>query len=67
MDVTAKDDVLRLTSYVNPDVGTFCGIEIPAQGEYTFEAAGSSLRLRPQGADACADRDSILTGTWRKG
>ncbi|HEY6694768.1 MAG TPA: hypothetical protein VI006_18090 [Solirubrobacteraceae bacterium] len=67
MDLTAEDGLLRLTSYVNPDVGAFCGPEIAAPARYTFEASGSTLALEPSRPDLCADRDSILTGTWTKG
>jgi hypothetical protein len=67
MDLTAEDGLLRLTSYVNPEVGAFCGPEIAAPARYTFEASGSTLALEPSRPDLCADRDSILTGTWTKG
>jgi hypothetical protein len=65
MDVTADGDSLRLTSYVDPSRASFCGPEIPAPTSYSFQAASTSLQLRPK-ADPCADRDSMLTGTWAK-
>lgn len=67
MDLTAGEGLLRLTSYVSPDLGAFCGPEIAASARYTFKASGSTLALEPSGPDPCADRDSILTGTWTKG
>jgi hypothetical protein len=63
MNVAAGD--LRLTSYVDPSRASFCGPEIPAAATYSFRAAATSLQLRPKG-DPCADRDSMLTGSWVK-
>jgi hypothetical protein len=63
MDMTVNAGALRLTSYVTR--ASFCGPEIPAQATYTFQAAATSLQLRPKG-DPCADRDSMLTGSWDK-
>ena len=65
MDVTADPGSLRLTSYVDPSRASFCGPEVPASATYTFKSAASSLQLQPDG-DPCADRDSMLTGTWSK-
>jgi hypothetical protein len=65
MDMTASPGTLRLTSYVDPSRVSFCGPEIPAPATYAFEAAATSLQLRPH-ADPCADRDSTLTGSWAK-
>jgi hypothetical protein len=64
---TVDGEQIRLTSYVDPSVGSFCGPEIPAQAQYAFALDGSSLELSPDPDDPCADRDSILTGTWRQG
>jgi hypothetical protein len=66
-DITVDGGQIRLTSYVDPSVGAFCGPEIPAQAQYAFAVDGSSLGLSPDPDDPCADRDSILTGTWRQG
>jgi hypothetical protein len=63
MNVAAGD--LRLTSYVDPNRASFCGPEVPAAATYSFRAAATSLQLRPKG-DPCADRDSMLTGSWAK-
>lgn len=65
MDMTAEDGVLRLTSYVDLKA-TFCGPEAPMAAHYAFSASGSTLKLSPERPDLCADRDSILTGTWTK-
>ena len=66
MDVTLDGGgLLRATSYVDPAQGAFCGPEIPAPATYSFQAATTSLQLRPT-ADPCADRDSMLTGSWAK-
>lgn len=67
MDVSSDASVLRLTSYVDPSVASFCGPEIPMQASYSFQANESELVLKPRADDPCADRDSILTGTWKKG
>jgi hypothetical protein len=66
MDISAAKGVLDLTSYVDPAKAAFCGAEVPAKASYSFDAKGSTLVLRPEKADPCADRDSILTGTWQK-
>jgi hypothetical protein len=65
MDMTADPGSLRLTSYVDPSRASFCGPEVPAPAKYTFKASASSLQLQPN-SDPCADRDSMLTGTWSK-
>jgi hypothetical protein len=66
MDMNAVPGTLRLTSYVDPNKGAFCGPEVPAAAIYAFKTAGSSLQLQPSKDDPCADRDSLLTGTWSK-
>src|SRR3954471_20746016 len=65
MDMNVAPGSLRLTSYVDPSRASFCGPEVPAPATYTFKSAASSLQLQPDG-DPCADRDSMLTGTWSK-
>jgi hypothetical protein len=65
MDMNVVPGSLRLTNYVDPTKGAFCGPEIAAQASYAFKAAASSLQLQPHN-DPCADRDSMLTGTWSK-
>jgi len=65
MDMNVAPGSLKLTSYVDPSRASFCGPEVPAPATYTFKSAASSLQLQPDG-DPCADRDSMLTGTWSK-
>jgi hypothetical protein len=67
MDTNVAQGALTLTSYVDPNRASFCGPEIAVLASYTFRAAASSLQLQPQKKDPCADRDSMLTGTWSKG
>jgi hypothetical protein len=66
MDMNVTPGKLSLTSYVDPSRASFCGPEIPEQATYSFRSAGGSLTLSPRASDGCADRDSLLTGTWAK-
>ncbi len=66
MDLKAKDGVLSLPTYVDPAQGSFCGPEIPAPARYAYTVSGSSLTLEPADPDSCADRDTVLTGSWAK-
>ena len=66
MDMNVVPGTLQMTSYVDPNRASFCGPEVAAQATYTFKTASSSLQLAPQN-DPCADRDSMLTGTWSTG
>ena len=51
--------------YVGTDA-TFCALPTVAQrATYTWSGTGTTLSLSPT-KDACADRDSFLTGMWRK-
>lgn len=59
------DGKLVILGYQHPDVGSFCGPEIPQNATYTWKLAGNKLTLRAV-SDACADRDSTLTGTWTR-
>ena len=59
-------DVIRITSYVDPARASHCGPEIPAQAQYGFVLSGDELALEPANDDPCADRDAILTGTWKR-
>ncbi len=67
MDVSAEPSSLFLSDYVDPSKGAFCGPEIPAAVGYKVARSGDTLRLAPESSDPCADRDSILTGTWKQG
>ena len=67
MDVTLdRGGLLRATSYVDPNQGAFCGPEIPIPANYAYTSHGGELVLTAKD-DPCADRDSILTGTWTRG
>lgn len=66
MDVTPTPrGALDLSTYVNPNQGAFCGPDIPMPANYTWRLRGRTLVLRPKN-DPCADRDSTLTGTWKR-
>jgi hypothetical protein len=67
MDMRAAGEIVDLTSYVDPSKASFCGPEVPAAARYALKAERSILGLEPREDDPCADRDSILTGTWRTG
>ena len=56
---------LIINGYTHPDVGSFCGPEIPQNASYTWARKGGAIELRSV-RDRCADRDSSLTGTWRR-
>jgi hypothetical protein len=63
--ITATADRLSIEAYVRPDKGAFCGPEIPQNTTYGWEHTGEVLRLEAQD-DPCADRDSLLTGAWKR-
>jgi hypothetical protein len=65
MDITAADGALQLQSY--PTKAAFCGPEVAEQATYTYKATADGLVLAPAPPDQCADRDSVLSGTWKKG
>jgi hypothetical protein len=65
-EIRLAGDVIRLTSYVDPSRAAYCGPEIAAEAQYRFEVSDGKLTLEPAQDDPCADRDSILTGTWKR-
>jgi hypothetical protein len=67
MTVTAEESGLFLSEYVDPAKGSFCGPEVAAAVAFRYTASSEGIELSPESADPCADRDSILTGTWKKG
>jgi hypothetical protein len=67
MDAGVDGRELKLFSYVNPADDSFCGPQIADAASYSYEAHGDTLVLRPAHPDACADRDTTLTGTWKRG
>lgn len=62
--IRLSGDVIEITGYVAR--ASFCGPEIAAEAQYEFELTGDALTLEPAQDDPCADRDSILTGTWKR-
>lgn len=66
MDAKVDGDALRLVSYVAPEQGAFCDPAIAANASYTLAEQDGAIALEAA-EDECADRDSVLTGTWKKG
>ena len=66
MDGKVDGDQLRLVAYSAPERGAFCDQAIPVLARYSLEVEGGALSLAPS-EEQCADRDSVLTGTWKKG
>ncbi len=66
MDGKVDGDELRMVAYSAPEKGAFCDQAIAAQAKYSLEVRDGALTLAPT-AEECADRDSVLTGTWTKG
>jgi len=61
-----SDGAFRIGAYQAPEQGSFCGPDVSQTASYTWQRAGDVLTLRAV-QDECADRDSILTGAWRRG
>ena len=66
MDANVDGAEVRLIAYSAPEKGAFCDQAIAAQANYELIVQDSAIALKPS-ADECADRDSVLTGTWTKG
>jgi hypothetical protein len=66
MDARVEEDELRLVAYAAPEKGAFCDQAIAAQARYALTVQDSAIALK-RSADECADRDSVLTGTWTTG
>jgi hypothetical protein len=60
-----SDGELRIGAYHDPDQGAFCGPDVSQTAAYTWALAGGVLTLKAK-QDECADRDSSLTGEWRR-
>ena len=60
-----SDGALRIGAYQAPDKGSFCGPDISQTASYTWRRSGEVLTLNAE-QDECADRDSILSGEWRR-
>ena len=66
MDGKVDGDELRLAAYSAPEKGAFCDPAISAVATYELDVQDPEIALKPT-ADECADRDAVLTGTWKKG
>jgi hypothetical protein len=60
-----SDGAFRIGAYQAPDQGSFCGPDISQTASYTWKRSGDVLTLKAQ-QDECADRDSILSGEWKR-
>jgi hypothetical protein len=60
-----SDGAFRIGAYQRPEEGSFCGPDIPQTAAYTWELAGDVLTLKAK-QDRCADRDSVLSGDWKR-
>ncbi len=64
-NISSSAGKLRVDGYLHPERGSFCGPEIPQNASYSWSTAGDVLTLKAVD-DPCADRDSTLTGTWKR-
>jgi hypothetical protein len=65
-NVTGSDDGnFDIGDYVRPDKGAFCGPKVPQGAIYSWTLENDVLTLKAE-SDSCADRDSILTGRWKR-
>jgi hypothetical protein len=62
-ELTVTDGTLEIGPYIGPERNAFCSPDGPAAYDWKFEE--ETLVLSPK-EDACADRDSILTGSWSR-
>jgi hypothetical protein len=60
-----SDGAFRIGAYQAPDQGSFCGPEVSQTASYTWKRSGDVLTLEAE-HDECADRDSVLSGRWRR-
>ena len=61
-----SDGAFRIGAYQRPEQGSFCGPDIAQTAAYTWKLAGDVLTLKAK-QDPCADRDSVLSGDWKRG
>jgi hypothetical protein len=57
------DGVFQIGAYQAPEQGSFCGPDVSQTASYTWTQSGGVLTLKAD-QDACADRDSLLSGRW---
>lgn len=60
-----SDGAFRIGAYQAPDQGSFCGPDVSQTASYAWERSGDVLTLGAE-QDECADRDSILSGEWKR-
>lgn len=60
-----SDGAFRIGAYQRPEEGSFCGPDIAQTAAYTWKLAGDVLTLTAK-QDRCADRDSSLSGDWKR-
>ena len=60
-----SDGAFRIGAYQRPDRGSFCGPDVSQTASYEWKLSGDALTLKAT-EDACADRDSSLSGVWKR-
>lgn len=60
-----SDGAFRIGAYRRPELGSFCGPDVPQTATYGWALSDHVLTLKAR-QDSCADRDSLLTGAWRR-
>ena len=60
-----SDGAFRIGAYQAADHGSFCGPDVSQTASYTWERSGEVLSLGAK-QDECVDRDSILSGEWKR-
>jgi hypothetical protein len=60
-----SDGAFRIGAYQAPDQGSFCGPDVSQTASYTWERSSGVLTLGAE-QDQCPDRDSILSGEWKR-
>jgi hypothetical protein len=60
-----SDGAFRIGAYQRPEEGSFCGPDVPQAASYAWSLDGDVLTLTAK-EDRCADRDSILSGSWER-
>ena len=60
-----SDGAFGIGVYQRPEEGSFCGPDIAQTAAYTWKLAGDVLTLTAT-QDRCADRDSTLSGEWKR-
>ena len=60
-----SDGAFRIGAYQAPDQGSFCGPDVSQTASYTWKRSSDVLTLRAE-QDQCPDRDSSLSGEWKR-